>query len=123
MAKEIRAYLITQSMFVETGDAEEDYYMPDVSSVPELVDGYTFGSDEDRWKVLTSSDHTEGVFNSYLMSIRTDTDNHTTLESEEHITRIDNMTTEQKNTSLVGFNDAIIKEDNVEEVISKLMDI
>lgn len=87
-------------MMVYLDDNIGHAYMPDLSAVPGLVEPPRKGEDDDYWKVVTSNDHTDGIFNSYVVKVYTNAENHQTLEGEEHITRIDN----KENIDLTNFD-------------------
>jgi len=89
--KEKRVYHITRSMLINVDEHLGDVYMPDFLCVPELLNGYRPGSDDDHWDAVTSEKHTDGIFDSYLVGIYTTIENHELLEKEDHITRIDNL--------------------------------
>lgn len=86
--KQKRVYSIEGSAVIETGDEIGSAYIPDFTVIPSLLENYRPGTDDDHWDVITSEDHTDGVHNSYLVGIYTTIENHTILESQDHITRI-----------------------------------
>lgn len=87
--KEKRVYIITGAQMIDAGEPIGEVYMPDFSVLPELIDVYRAGTDDDYWDVVYSKLDTDGIHDSAVVGIYTTIENHELLEAEPHIKRID----------------------------------